>query len=97
MCRLFGLRMRGECRHGRVGVVLEAGRTDGWTDAWMDGWMEEVGVARVGEEKGEKRVIEGGNMGQNLAINTKKKSEGGGISGAVIDASIGIFFVSLHC
>lgn len=48
------------------------GWTDRWMDRCMDGWMEEVGVARVGEEKGEKRVIEGGNMGQNLAINTKK-------------------------
>lgn len=39
---------RGDGRHGRVGVVLEAGQTDGWTDAWIDGWMEEVGVARGG-------------------------------------------------
>lgn len=96
MSRLFGLRTRGDGTHGRVGVVLEGGWTDGWTDAWMDGWMEEVGVARGGGGRGEKRVIEGGNVGQNLAIKTKK-SEGGGISGAVIDASIGIFFVSLHC
>lgn len=35
-------------------------------------------------------------MGQNLTIK-KKKSEGGGINEAVIDASIGNFFVSPYC
>lgn len=47
MNRLFGLRIRGDGRHWRVSVDLEAGQTDGWTDAWM----EEVGVAG-GEERG---------------------------------------------
>lgn len=51
---LFGLRMRGDGRHWRVSVVLEAGWTDGWTDGWMNGWMDEVGVAGwgVGEGRG---------------------------------------------
>lgn len=49
---------RGDGRHGRVCVVLEAGQTDGWTDAWIDGWMEEVGVARR-ELGGKKRGIRG--------------------------------------
>lgn len=57
MSRLFGFGgVRGDGRHWRVGVVLEAGQTDGWTDAWIDGWMEEVGVAR-GELGGKKRGI----------------------------------------
>lgn len=72
---------RGDGRHGRVGVVLEAGQTDGWTDAWIDGWMEEVGVARVGgaggQEKGDKRAIEGGKSGQNLAIKAENVREEG--------------------
>lgn len=41
-------------------------------------------------------MIEEGSMGQNLTIK-KKKSEGGGINEAVIDASIGNFFVSPYC
>lgn len=95
MSRLFGLRVRGDGRHGRVTVVLEAEWTDGWTDAWMDGWMEEVGVARGGGKGGE----EGNRRREHGAkpCNKDENSEGGGISGAVIDASIGIFFVSLHC
>lgn len=45
-----------------------------WMDRYIDGWMEEVGVA-WGEEKGEKEVMEGGNMGQNLAIKIKKSED----------------------
>lgn len=73
-------RARGDGKHGRVCVVLEAGQTDGWTDAWIDGWMDEVGVARGGTgglEKGDKRAIEGGNSGQNLAIKAENLREEG--------------------
>lgn len=47
---------------------------------------------RKGVEEGEERREHGAKP-----CNKDKKSEGGGISGAVIDASIGVFFVSLHC
>lgn len=58
--------------------------------------MDGGGGSGTGEEKGETRVTDGGNVRQNLP-NEESKSEGGGISGAVIDAPIGIFFVSPHC
>lgn len=45
---------------------------------------------------GQWSVIEGGSVGQNLEIKTKNQREGG-TRGAVIDASVGIFFVSVHC
>lgn len=71
MSRLFGLRMRGDGRRWKVGVVLEAGQTDGWADARMDGRMEEVGVAvavvAAAVVGGLKRVIEEeGDWGKTL-------------------------------
>lgn len=70
------------------------GQMDGQMHGWMDGGGGSgTGGGGKGGEEGDRRR-EHGAKPCNIH---KKKSEGGGISGAVIDASNGIFFVSLHC
>ncbi len=68
--RLFGLRMRGDDRHWRVGVVLEVGRTDGWTDGLLHGLMDRW---RRWEWQEWRKGVEKGNRGTECGAKPNNK------------------------